>query len=799
MKKAGKYAAIVLAVVVVLVVTAGVLAKVLITPERVKNTVLPLAEKTLNRKVELGDVHVSLFSGIGLSQLRIAEPQGGEYFVAAEKLVLRYRFWPLLFMKVVVDEVRLEEPKIRIERLPDGTFNFSDLMAEKNPPAEEKAPVSQPVEDGKGGGIDLLISKVVLSGGEVLFLDRSLGGEAPYRYKVSGLSLSAQDISLEKDFPFSLDAVLGEATLAVAGKANVAAGRGEASVKLSPLDITPFTPYFRQQLPGRLDALKVALDLTAQGDSKGLLSRGTISLSDLDILLDPLKDVPIRDASLSLDYDLDIDLAQQVLDIKPTTLTANGIVTRMQGRVSDYGTAPRLDMTVELPDLEIRSALQAVPAGLVPDLGDLDPAGQVRARLNLAGTTDEPLKLLREGEIVLSGVQASVASLRPALSGRLALKGETVDAQQLELKMGDTTAAIDLKVSNLFGKPLRIENSLTADRLLLDPLLQGGKEKEATAGDGGATAGKVGKDQQANIGPFDLPLDVTGEARIGQTVYRGMTIDNMVAKYRLKNNIFTLETLTGNVAGGTFTEKAVVDLGQKGLAYDSTFRVQGAQMNPLVTAFLPKSADTVHGGLDLDLALKGKGVSSDDLRRNLSGAGDFLFKDGKLSGSALVKGLSDFLALEELRELNVRESAGSFTIEKGKFLIQSTLAGSNARFSPKGSLGMDGSLDLSLDLRLSPELSRKLDSKGTVSQFLTDADGWGLVPLRLAGTLDKPRFGLDTSAAKEQVKEKAAQELQRQLEKKLFKTDDTAEGEADPAKDAGKKVLEDTIRRLFGR
>ena len=803
MKNVGKYAAIVLAVLVALVITIGVLAKILITPERVKNTVLPLAEKSLNRKVELGDIQVSLFSGIGLSQLRIAEAQGDEYFVTAEKLVLRYRFWPLLFMKVVVDEVRLEEPRIRIERLPDGRFNFSDLMTEKSPSDKEEAPVPQAADEGKGqGGIDLLVSQVVLTGGEVLFLDRSLGGEAPYRYKVSGLNLSARDISLDKDFPFSLEALLGEATLAVDGKANVAAGRGEASLKLSPLDITPFTPYFRQQLPGRLDALKVALDLTAKGGAAGVSSKGKIALTELNILLDALKDVPIRNTSLSLDYDLDVNLEQQALDIRPTTLAVNDIVARLEGRVSDYGSKPQVNMAVAVPELDIRSALRSVPAGLVPDLGDLDPAGKVSARVNLAGATDEPLKLLRDGEIILSGVQASVASLRPALTGKLALKGDSLSAQQLELKMGDTTAALDLKVSNLFGKPLRIENSLTADRLLLDPLLQGAGAKES-AGSTGAETGtstKVAdKDKGGDIGPFDLPLDVVGEARIAQTVYRGMKIENMLAKYRLQNNIFTLETLTGKVAGGTFTESAVIDLGQKGLGYDSVFRLQGAQVNPLVTAFLPKSADTVQGGLDLNLTLKGKGISSADLRRNLSGAGDFLFKDGKLSGSALVKGLSEFLALEELRELNVRESAGSFAIEKGKFLIQSTMAGKNARFSPKGSVGMDGALDLSLDLRLSPELSRKLDSQGKVAQFLTDSDGWGLVPLRLAGTLDKPRFGLDTSAAKEQVKEKATQELQRQLEKRLFKTDDSAEGETDPAKDAGKKALEDTIRGLFGR
>ena len=68
------------------------------------------------------------YYGITLHDLSVSEPEGGEPFVAADAVVLRYQLLPLLFRHVVVDEVRLDAPRIRIERLPEGRFNFSDLL-----------------------------------------------------------------------------------------------------------------------------------------------------------------------------------------------------------------------------------------------------------------------------------------------------------------------------------------------------------------------------------------------------------------------------------------------------------------------------------------------------------------------------------------------------------------------------------------------------------------------------------------------------------------------------------------------
>jgi len=63
MKKPGKFLGILAVILVISVLLLIVLAKIFITPERVREAVLPLAQDALHRKVQLGDIEVRLFSG----------------------------------------------------------------------------------------------------------------------------------------------------------------------------------------------------------------------------------------------------------------------------------------------------------------------------------------------------------------------------------------------------------------------------------------------------------------------------------------------------------------------------------------------------------------------------------------------------------------------------------------------------------------------------------------------------------------------------------------------------------------
>lgn len=791
MKKIFRVVGIVVAVVVVLIVALAVVARILITPERVKSVVLPLVQEKLHREVALGEIEVSLFKGITLNDLVVREPEGSEAFIAADRVVLRYQLWPLLFRRVVVDEVRLEAPRIRLERMPDGRFNFSDLLPEKGEEGAEKPSGAAPAAAPE---IELTVSEVVIADGAVLFLDRVINPSAPPQYRLDDLQVTAREVSLDREFPFTLKGSLAGAALNLEGMANPAAKGGRAKVKLADLDVTAFAPYYKEKLPGRLSAAKLTLDLDAEGSTQSVTSFGRVELKEIDLLLNALKDAPLRGIA-TLDYRVKADLAKASLAIEEAKLAFNEIPLLLSGRVDQYATAPLLDLTASLSELDLKKAFAEAPPGLTKKVQTFDPAGTVSLKARLVGPTAEPKKLLKEAEVRLAAVQVTAAGLRPEVNGALLLRGDALSSRDLTLASGGNRAAVDLMAANLFGKPVSVAARITADRFDLDPLL---KKSGAGAGAGEGATGAAPAKAPEEVGPFDLPLRADATVRIGQTLYKGLAIEKFDLHGLLEKNVLTVDRLTGKAAGGSFNQTARVDLAQRGLAYATRLAVKGVQADSLVAAFAPKAAGTVFGSLDFDGDFRGAGTVPETLKQNLSGKGAFSIADGRLTGPGFMQGLADFLSLPALREMRFRQAKGSFTVDRGKVLLNSDFSGSDARLAPTGTVGLDGALDVGLDLRLSPELTGRLDRGGKVAQFFTDAQGWGQVPLKVTGTIGKPRFAFDSSAVREKAKEKVREEIQKQLQKKVLDKLAPREGEKE-GQEPSRKMLDDTLKELFGR
>ena len=242
MKKWTKILSAVAVVLVVLAVALIVLANVLVTPERVKETVLPLVEEHLNRKVELGDIKVSLFSGIEIHGLTVYEQEDSEVFVSTDLVRLKYQLLPLLAMKVVIDEVRLEKPRIRVVRLRNGQFNFSDLLgASENEAGASKPAVNQDSAKGQNSTpLSLLVSNVLLQDGHLIFLDHVLNDKAPYRYEVSALQIVAKGVSLSGKVPVSMQCQLNGSQLALDGHVNLQPLSADFDLQLQDLDVVAF-------------------------------------------------------------------------------------------------------------------------------------------------------------------------------------------------------------------------------------------------------------------------------------------------------------------------------------------------------------------------------------------------------------------------------------------------------------------------------------------------------------------------------------------------------------------------------
>jgi AsmA protein len=234
--------------------------------------------------------------------------------------------------------------------------------------------------------------------------------------------------------------------------------------------------------------------------------------------------------------------------------------------------------------------------------------------------------------------------------------------------------------------------------------------------------------------------------------------------------------------------------------------LKAIQADPLLTAFVPKASGNLLGALDLALTIDGRGTQWQAISRNLSGNGNMLVADGRLISPGLVKGLSAFLQLPELNDIQFRNFSGQFKILDGMVNVDSQMLSDSLKLFPKGTVGLDGSLNLVLDTRVSPTLAKKIDRQGGVMSYLADSEGWSRVPLLLKGTFSAPAFGLDPKGVQEQATKALSGELGRQLDKLFKKPEPSApvngqqqQGADSPAsEDPARKLLEDSLHKLFG-
>jgi len=799
MKKFTKIFAVVAVVVVALVIGLIVLAKFVITPERVKQTVLPIAEDALQRKVELGDISVSLFTGIELNDLKVYEKDGKEVFVGTKLVRLKYQLLPLLAMKVVVDEVRLESPRIRVVRMGNGQFNFDDIVGR----AGKKA-TNEPNEgDSETTPISLLVSQVSIEDGSLVFIDHMLKDKTPHTVEVSDLQVAANGITLTGSVPVTVKCNIGQARFEVDGSVSLVGPVGDFKVKLEGFDALAFRPYFIDAVPGKLEGLKVNLEAKVTGGLEDISADGTLKLTELDLTLDALPDAPLKKAKIEIGYDLSIGLKSGVLDLRRGRVDFNGLVAETAGTIKDLFGKPGLTMQLTVPGIDLKQAMQSVPVGLVAGVKELDPSGTVKVDAQLAGSLDNPVKLLRKAIITLDDVQVAANGQRPAVFGLLKFADEKLASEDLEMRMGENRARIDFNASNLFGKTIIARADATSDNFQLDPLLRAG-------GGAGAAVGKgqppVAKDEEEEIGPFDIPLQASGKISIGRTLYKGLSIDDFIARYQLKDNVLTISQMDGKIAGGSFSNTAQVNLGTKGLTYSADLAIKTIQADPLLRAFIPKAAGALLGAMDMDLNIKGRGTRWQTMSKQLNGQGDMLVADGRVVSPGLVKGFASFLQLANKDEIRFKNFQGDFKIVDGKLNIDSSILSDELKLFPKGSIDLDGTMKLSMDTRLSPQLAARLDSGGKVTRYLTDKDGWSQVPLLISGNYASPKFGLDPKGIQKQASEALGKELGRHLDKLFGSPDPAVQKESQEETGKGSeavdnptnKLLQDSLKNLFG-
>ena len=210
-----------------------------------KDQLLAQAEQALGRKVQIGEIGLTFWGGIGarLRNFALADDPAfsSDNFVQAADLQVNVKLMPLLNQEIEVKRVILHDPVIRVIRNAQGIFNFASLSGGDMPDAPPDA--SDTTALIGSGGMPLLVALVNITNGDIQYTDQQENAAL----RISQLDLKVEDLSFDKPLRIELAAAIVsdqqnfqlDATFGPLGKEiQVDTLAIDGSLTLDPLDIT---------------------------------------------------------------------------------------------------------------------------------------------------------------------------------------------------------------------------------------------------------------------------------------------------------------------------------------------------------------------------------------------------------------------------------------------------------------------------------------------------------------------------------------------------------------------------------
>jgi len=257
---------ITLGILVGLLVLAGVAIVLLVDVNAHKPRIESAVSDALGMEFRIrGKAQLRLFPSVNIVLSDVRLRNRGTDLATAETLRVGVKLLPLLSRQIVITELALEKPVIRIEKRGEGKFNYETAPR----PAKPAAPPA--TKENEASPAPLVISAGSVSAGKLVYVDRKAKRETT----LDAIDLSLRDLSirtapgvkLAKGISFSGDLSVKEVKtkdLAVSDvRAKVAAGGGVCEIR--PLTMKLFGGAgeggIRLDLSGEKTGLKVTYTL----------------------------------------------------------------------------------------------------------------------------------------------------------------------------------------------------------------------------------------------------------------------------------------------------------------------------------------------------------------------------------------------------------------------------------------------------------------------------------------------------------------------------------------------------------
>ncbi|WP_288743329.1 AsmA family protein [uncultured Rheinheimera sp.] len=364
-------------------------------------------------------------------------------------------------------------------------------------------------------------------------------------------------------------------------------------------------------------------------------------------------------------------------------------------------------------------------------------------------------------ETDFTGVPVKQLSLETELT--LALDKKQLEWQWKKLQLDEIKGSGQLAVNYAKQAVIKLD-------LQLDEVDTASYSSENSTEQAGTTA------QQSQAEPdlsalrqFDLDLKLA----VKTLKVAGLHTENLQLALTNKAGLVQIQNASADLYQGKVLAKATLDARKTPVSYSFNKQLSGLALRPLLTD--GADIDLLSGTAKLSIEGKGHSLLPEQIKKNLLATGSFEVTDGSLYGVNIAQMIRNAKATlkNEAQTGDNSEQKTDFSSLTGSFNLTDGLltnpdlkmAAPLLRLAGKGSANL---LSEELDYQLSTALVNT--SKGQGGKEKDDLAGVE-IPLKISGTMQKPKYSLDTKALLEgQLKEKVEsgkEKLKNKLLEKL--------------------------------
>lgn len=513
MSRTLKIIGIVVGVLIVIVLVAPFLIPV----NQFRPTIEEKASAALGRKVEVGNLSLSLISGsLGADNLSIADdPKYGQTpFLTAKSVKVGVEIMPLIFSKTLnVTNIVIDSPQVTLIRGAGGQWNYSSLGGSAAKSQAAKPAAAKPNEPSSSASPgEFSVGKLELKNGRITI--GSTGSQKRSTY--DNVGVVASNVSLTSKFPVTVTADLpGGGNFKLDGTVGPV---DEADTVLTPVDAKLTVNSLNLASTGFVDpsaGLGGLLDLSATfGSAKGEAQvKGSSKLSKAMLVAGGAPaTVPV-----DVDFGTKYNLVKNTGVLEPSTLKIGAAEAHLSGTYEVPTDGAILHIKVEGKDMPAKDLQAFLPAlGIHMPTGASLQAGTLNTNLELTGPTN---KLVTTGNVGLSAAKLAGFDLGSKLSAISALTGvksgsdlviekltSNVRVAPDGLKADNFDAVVPAVGSMVGGGTIDAKNEMDFKMAvtLTDVIGQGASPVSAAGGLLGKLTGGAGGCKQGTTVPFQI-------------------------------------------------------------------------------------------------------------------------------------------------------------------------------------------------------------------------------------------------------------------------------------------------------